>query len=235
MPAALSAGASARREILELAADAIARRGFHGMSMRDLARAAGRSPARFYNHFGSKEEVLFRLQEGAFRALIAAAEGASNAAGREPAARLYGFVLSHVRYVHLHPTVMRVLVHEAAGLSPERRATVRELKEAYFERARALLNAVLVVEGVPVGALELERATYGLFGMLNWLYAWSLPSRHGPPHEVARSILSMALGGLAERRPDPVRLAEIEAALADLETPSLIMPASGSEGGSDDR
>ena len=45
-------------EILTAAARAFAEHGYHGMSMRDLARATGRAPATLYNYFDSKEELL---------------------------------------------------------------------------------------------------------------------------------------------------------------------------------
>jgi len=60
-----------REEILEAAASAIAAHGYHGMSMRDLAKATDRSLASFYNYFASKEDVLFALQSRAFENLIA--------------------------------------------------------------------------------------------------------------------------------------------------------------------
>ena len=57
-------------EILEAAAAAIARDGFHGMSMRALAKATGRGLASFYTYFDSKESVLFAIQSQAFEALV---------------------------------------------------------------------------------------------------------------------------------------------------------------------
>jgi AcrR family transcriptional regulator len=41
-------------EILTAAAHLLAARGYHGMSMRDLARATGMSLANLYNYFHSK-------------------------------------------------------------------------------------------------------------------------------------------------------------------------------------
>jgi len=43
-----------RLSILDAAARAIAERGFHGMSMRDLADERGQAVASFYNYFSSK-------------------------------------------------------------------------------------------------------------------------------------------------------------------------------------
>ncbi len=221
--------AQTRKAIIEAAAAAIARRGFHGMSMRELARTTGRSLAAFYNYFGSKEDVLFALQQEAFETLIATArqelEGVDDAA-----ARLYVFLHHHVRYFAEHPDVMRVLVHEAAALPAARRRVVRTLKERYFEIGRAIVRDV-VAEGcgtpgaVPRGsvdAAELERATYGVFGMLNWVYAWYEPKHHGAPGDVAATIHRITLCGLVARCPYTRMQGELDARLATLAAPPLI-------------
>ena len=86
-----------RAVILGAAAEAISENGYHGMTMRALARATGRSLASFYNYFSSKEDVLFSLQTDAFAtltsSLIAELEGID-----DPVKRLYIFFLNHVRY-----------------------------------------------------------------------------------------------------------------------------------------
>jgi AcrR family transcriptional regulator len=47
--------------ILEAAEFLFLRQGFHGTSMRQVARYAGLSPASIYNHFPSKEDLFIRL------------------------------------------------------------------------------------------------------------------------------------------------------------------------------
>jgi hypothetical protein len=95
-----------------------------------------------------------------------------------------------------------VLVEEAGALPPAQRRAVRALKERYFTIGLTLVRAVLPSRRARATATEtaaLERATYSIFGMLNWVYAWYVPDRHGPPHEVARTIHRLALGGLRVR------------------------------------
>jgi AcrR family transcriptional regulator len=180
-----------RLQILDAAARAIARRGFHGMSMRELAAETGQVVAGFYNYFASKDEVLFRIQESAFETLIATAEEAVRGVSA-PGDRLFAFIYQHVRFVADHPDAMRVLVHEAGTLPSRERARVRTLKERYYDIGRAIV-AELYSEGTPA---ELTRMTYGVFGMLNWVYGWYQPARHGTPAEVARSLQRLALAGL---------------------------------------
>jgi AcrR family transcriptional regulator len=196
-----------RTEVLERAATAISHHGYHGMSMRDLARATGRGLASFYTLCQSKEDILFEIQERAFETLLASAERAV-ATEKEPAARLHAAISNHVRYVVDQTDVMRVLVQEAYALPPKRRAIIRALKERYFELGRGLVDAVLK-NGCGVGSgtdsapdpLDVERATYCLFGMLNWIYGWYDKSRHGSPDVLAQTIFHTTLCGITASCP----------------------------------
>lgn len=194
-----------RGEILRAAATLLATHGYHGMSMRDLSRSTNMSLANLYNYFGSKEELAFDLQLHALEALVAAArETIAGAAGGE--ARLHAFILGHVRYVASHPEVMRVLVEEAGALPPERRRALREIKEQYFALGREIVGSVVQRVRPRAGSAaadprELDRATYSIFGMLNWVYGWYDAARHGDAHEVARTIHRIAMSGLVARSP----------------------------------
>ncbi len=183
-----------RTEVVGRAALAIAEHGYHGMSMRDLARATGRSLASFYHLFGSKEEILFELQQRAFERLLDSASAAATAPGT-PEDRLRAFVSNHVRTFVLEPAVMRVLVQEASALPPERRSVIRALKERYFALGESLL-APLAAQGAAKDAGEIVRSTYCLFGMLNWIYGWYDPAEHGDADLLAETILSMTVRGV---------------------------------------
>jgi AcrR family transcriptional regulator len=184
----------------------MAAHGFHGMSMRELARAAGMSLSNLYNYFPSKEEILFALQKEAFEVLVTSAEEAlrrmeseAGPGGATPDAWLYVLVSHHVRYVAERPDVMRVLVHEAATLPAARRGAVRRLKERYFRLARGIVEEL--VGPAWTDPAELDRVTYNLFGMLNWIYGWYDPALHGPPQELARTIHRIALCGIVTQCP----------------------------------
>ena len=196
-----------RAEILGAASSAIAEHGHYGMTMRGLARSTGRALANFYNYFSSKEDLLFALQAKAFKAPNSSAEKAL-AGVYNPVARLYVLVFNHVCYVAEHRATIRILVHEASALPAGRRRTVRVLKERYFQTARGIVSSILSDassarnRGAPEES-EVERARYSVFDMLNWSYGWYDSERHGPPHEVARTIYSVVLRGLARHCPYP--------------------------------
>ena len=183
-----------RQEILDAAAAAIAEHGYHGMTMRGLARATESGLATFYNYFSSKEDLLFSLQSEAFETMTRSVQEALAEVG-QPLDQLYVFVLNHLRYFVGHRAVMRVLVSEAAALPAGRRRTVRLLKEAYFKICR---DIVADIYAASVDTAEVERITYNIFGMLNWSYAWYDPKSHGSAEDVARTIHAMATGSLQQ-------------------------------------
>jgi AcrR family transcriptional regulator len=209
--------------MLEAAAGLLAEHGYHGMSMRDLARATGMSLGNLYNYFGSKEDLLFALQTRAFETLIASAEEATRDAD-EGSARLHALILSHVRYVATHRDVMRVLVEEAGELSAARRHAIRELKDRYYRIGRSVVSAAAGGRGPAAAGAELERATYGIFGMLNWVYGWYDPARHGGPQEVARTIHRIAMNGLGAPAPSRSSQSATERRVARVRVRSPILP-----------
>ena len=197
-----------RLEILQAAAAAIAEHGFHGMTMRGLARATGRGLATFYNYFSSKEDVLFSLQTEAFETMTNSVHEALVTVD-EPVDRLYVFILNHLRYLADHGAEMRVLVSEAAALPAGKRKTVRLLKESYFKICRDIVAAILAAGcnasgasgGASLDPIEVEHVTYSMFGMLNWSYGWYDPRHHGSPEDVARSMHSLLVCGLVAHCP----------------------------------
>jgi AcrR family transcriptional regulator len=59
----LSRADATRARLLEAAVIAFAEKGFHGTTTRDIATAAGMSPAALYVHHKSKEELLYLISK----------------------------------------------------------------------------------------------------------------------------------------------------------------------------
>ncbi len=224
----------AQSDILSAAATFIAHNGYHGTSMRDLAKATGRGLSSLYTYFPSKEALLFALQTRAFDTLLDSADAAV-ASVRTPDQRLYAFVLNHVRYFTAHDDVMRVLMHEAKVLPARQRKQVRALKERYYSLAESLVAGMVSSSPSEKGraaradGIEVERLTYGLFGMLNWVWAWYEQDRHGDARAVARTIHAMATRGLGSPNHNRRDWAAVDAAVDRIEIKSLIESNDGQE------
>lgn len=70
-----------RREILDITAKMIARRGYGSASIRDIGSAVGLRGASIYSHFASKDEMMLELLVPPLREILEALESNVNAPG----------------------------------------------------------------------------------------------------------------------------------------------------------
>ena len=137
-----------RARLLDAAVAAFAEKGFHSTTTRDIASAAGMSPAAMYVHHKSKEELLFLIsREGHQQALDVVLQARSSS--EDPVEQLTAvgrdFAMFHVR----HHTVARILNYELAALIDEHRAEIDELRTGIDRELRSL-----VASGVDAGVFD---------------------------------------------------------------------------------
>ena len=94
-PRATRPRSSHRAALLEAAARLFDERGYHGTSIRDIARATGVTPGAIYSHHASKAALLLAVYEEGVRRI---AERVEEAVAREasPRARLGAAAEAHV-------------------------------------------------------------------------------------------------------------------------------------------
>ncbi len=125
-PGVVAEGAG--RRVLEGALHLFATQGFHGTSMRELAKVVELQPSALYIHFPSKEHVLAELVRAGHEAHHHALRAALLEAGNEPIAQLRALVAVHVRLHATYPHLAIVVNHEMDALSPELAAPGRALR-----------------------------------------------------------------------------------------------------------
>ncbi|WP_181780707.1 TetR/AcrR family transcriptional regulator [Pseudonocardia pini] len=123
--------------LIAAAVEVMAVHGYHGTSVRDIAAAAGTSPAILYHHFTSKQVLLATMLDRGLDVLIAATEQALDLAGEDPADRLRAVVEAHVR-VHLDSQRESLLGNsELRALDPSSLRVVvakRDVQQRIFDR-----------------------------------------------------------------------------------------------------
>lgn len=198
-PAALVADTGRGNEaaVLNAALDAFGEQGFHGASMREVAKRAGTSLSNLYNYVPSKSALLAEVLRRANAELVARLRAAVADAGDDASSRLREAVRAYVRFIVEHQVAMVVSTNEVrylTGADRERLVAERDATQAVFEE--------IVAQGVAAGEF---RTPY--------------------PADAARTVLT-ALGAVAGwYRPDGRlsrgQLAEEQAryALALLEAP----------------
>jgi AcrR family transcriptional regulator len=188
MAVADGAGPSRREQLLAVAAQLFAERGFHGVSIADLGAAVGISGPALYRHFPGKEALLTELLVGISRDLLAGGR-AITAAHRDPQDALAALVRFQADFASREPELIVVQDRDLANLPPAERHRVRQLQRTYVEIWVDVL--VRCHPGVP--AESARTAAHGAFGLLN-----STPHAGSREPGVAELLGHLALSALAD-------------------------------------
>ncbi len=123
----------ARREkILEAAADLLAQRGYHAVSLADIGAAAGIVGSGIYRHFGSKSAILDALLDEAMNRLAAhAAEALASGAGDEQV--LAALVAGQVAFAVDDRRLVQLYQREIHTLPEADRRRLRRRQRHYIE------------------------------------------------------------------------------------------------------
>jgi AcrR family transcriptional regulator len=182
------AGPSRREQILAVAAQLFAERGFHGVSIADLGAAVGISGPALYRHFPGKEALLTELLVGISQDLLAGGRAIA-AAHRDPQAALAALVRFQADFASREPELIVVQDRDLANLPPAERHRVRQLQRTYVE----IWVDVLVRCHPGVSAGTARTAAHGAFGLLN-----STPHAGSREPGVAELLGHLALSALAD-------------------------------------
>lgn len=142
-----------RSALLEVAVQAIAEKGLHGLSLRECARRLGVSHAAPYRHFPDKDHLVAAIAGQGFQWLTEAGEAAMEGLD-DPEERLRAYGLAYVRFAISHPEHLRVMFAseiDEGAIDP----TCQEAADAAFELLRATSAELL---GDPAEGEELPTA-----------------------------------------------------------------------------
>lgn len=137
----LAALTGAATRVLATAAALFYLRGAAATSVRDLTRACGLSPGALYNHFASKDDVLYTLVRHGHTRMERRLDAALDGAGSDPAARLAAFVHAYVLGHLDRPEFAQVVRREYLHLSPPRYRDVVARRRAVRRRLSSILEA----------------------------------------------------------------------------------------------
>ncbi len=149
----------AARRVLATAAALFYERGAAGTSVRELTTACGLTPGALYNHFASKDDLLYTLVQHGQASMRRRLDAALAGCGGRPTDRFVAFVRAYVVAHLVGPKLAQVTRREYLHLSPQRCAEViAERRQVRKELADILLA------GLKEGAFELIGGTDGATG-----------------------------------------------------------------------
>jgi AcrR family transcriptional regulator len=199
---------TARERLVSAAISAFAAKGFHGTTTRDIATAAGLSPAGVYVHYASKEELLFSITEEGHRGVLAAMRAAS-ARADDPVGKLVSIVRAFALWHAERHTRARIVNYELAALTPEHYAVVNAIRRQITRELEGVVEAGQLDGSFDVA--DVRMTTGSLLSLGIDVSRWYKDSGHISPQQVADHHVHLALRIVGARpRARPETVAEYE-------------------------
>ncbi|MBO3749050.1 TetR family transcriptional regulator [Streptosporangiaceae bacterium NEAU-GS5] len=128
------------RMLAAAAVDLFYRQGATATTIREITQACGLTAGALYNHFASKEELLYTVVRDSHLNLDAAVVRELDSAG-DPPAKLAAIVRVYVEQHARHRKSSRVANSEYGQLTGERRAEIVEIRRRLRDRVTDVLRA----------------------------------------------------------------------------------------------
>ena len=144
-----------------------AEHGYAAVSMRQIASEVGVQAGALYNYTPDKQSLLFDLMQAHMTELLAVMP---QDAAQTPVQQLEAFVRFHIAFHHERPDAVFIAYMELRNLSEQNFAVIEELRRAYEERLRAILQA-----GQDAGVWDVadaQIASFAVIAMLTGVNTW---------------------------------------------------------------
>ncbi len=190
-------------EIIAAAARVFRTKGYHAATVQDIADEVGILKGSLYHHLESKEDLLYLIVKEPI-ARMYQTMGEIVATDLPAPEKLRRAILAHVEAFDRHYPHLFVYLREREEMKRRFRELIKLSPKQYERFWQQILR-----EGIKSGEfradLDVQVVSYGLLGMLNWLYQWYRPQGRLSVREVAEQFTAIALSGLAapasKRRP----------------------------------
>lgn len=188
-PAPRLPAADRRRQLLGVAVDRFAAKGYHATSMEEIADAAGVTKPVLYQHFGSKRHLYLELLDDVGRDLLEAIAKAT-AAAAGPRLQVEAGMEAYVRFMVERPQAFPLLFGSGARRDPEFADAVRTVEQTIADAVASLIDA-------EVDDAHRRVLAAGVVGMAEGvLRHWIADASEVLPDALARQMAELAWAGL---------------------------------------
>lgn len=227
LPTAASAPAPTRERILFEASNLFARRGYHGTSTREIARAVGIRQPSLFHHFPSKDSILQELLSSDLNEAVPFAEAVAEEGG--PASgRLYRYLRHDVLHLVESPYNLSGLYTEEVMAEPAFTPWARKRARLHAAVERIVRQGVASGEFVDHPTVLVREAITGILVRTLTLFSGG---RIEAGVEVGDQIASFVLRAILA---DPSELARVRESARDEGHGDLVAPAARVHGGRSD-
>jgi AcrR family transcriptional regulator len=181
-------------EIRRVALEMFSRRGYDATSIRDIADAVGIRGASMYNHFPSKESILWELTDRALTELTQEWEAERAKVGdATPEARLRAFVQVDVRYHAIHRHKAAIVNARLGSLSAEHHAEVVRRRAEYEASLHEIVLHCTASRRPKMTATQLKLTVFAILQMCAAVAGWFRTDGDLGVDEVCQAYADMAL------------------------------------------
>lgn len=191
MAAARLPRADRRRQLIDVALDSFARKGYQGTTIEDIAAAAGVTRPIVYNCFGSKDGIyltcLSEARQQLEQRILQAVAAAGDARGRVEAG-----IDAYFRFVAEQADAWDVLFGGGAAIAGTAERTARELRFRTVDQIAALLQRELPA----TSPAELNVLAHAVSGAAEQVAKWWRSNPKTARAVVVQRVMRLLWGGL---------------------------------------
>jgi AcrR family transcriptional regulator len=183
-------------EILRSAAAAFRRRGYHGASVGEIARALRMTKGNLYYYFRDKEEILFFCHDYSLDILLELLARVRKKGG-PPERRLRELIVAFVHMI-IDELQGTALTMDLQALSPRLLRKVIAKRDRFDRGVRAI-----IAEGMADGSFRAgdpKLLSFAMLGAVNWITRWFDPRGRASSQEIGEAFADYLLAGLLPRR-----------------------------------
>src|SRR4051794_8195946 len=188
--------AEREQQVLRVAREHFARRGFAATTMEDIALEVGVKKPLLYAYFGNKDGLYVACMAPAGEALIAAVAAAVERA-RTPAEALRRGVIAFYDFVDRDRDAWRVLFDETVPQSGEVAAAVNRYRDRLLEMLAQAMVALMPPHRRTGSRATIEASSVMVMSAAEGLARWWLRTGAMPARDAAELLIATVEPGLA--------------------------------------
>jgi AcrR family transcriptional regulator len=182
--------------ILSNALDVFFEVGYHGTTVREIAKRTGQTVPALYYHHENKEAILFELLDDSISSVIESCEQALDEAGDDALKRFEYLIECLVLYMAQHS--------KRAAMDAEIRSLGPENRKRYIAKRKVIEQMVdsAIKAGIRAGIFKVESVrdtTRAILGMIWAITVWYKPAGKKSAAALATTYVDIALHTVGHR------------------------------------
>jgi len=163
-------GTNKHEKILSVASKLIAKKGYAGTSLQEIANKVYLHKSSLFHYFKNKEELLLTILEKTVEEVDTNLEKIILNKRLSIEEKFKEAIDNHLILLTQHLDVVNIYLNETRNLSKKYRAVYLEKRKKYGKNFETIVME-MKAKGYFRG-LDTEVVTFGILGMLNWVVKW---------------------------------------------------------------